>query len=129
VVELKILNGKKAGTQWVARRFPVQIGRSPTCELCLQEDGIWERHLEIHLQSPMGFVLSASPEALVALNGQLLKQAVLRSGDIIELGPVLIRFGLSATQQRGLRLREFLTWFALGLLCLGQIALIYWLLE
>ena len=40
-----------------------------------------------------------------------------------------MRFGLSATRQRSLRLREALTWLALAGLCFGQVALIYWLLE
>jgi len=42
---------------------------------------------------------------------------------------VKIRFWLSETRQKGLRLREFLTWAALTALCAGQVALIYALLR
>jgi len=38
-----------------------------------------------------------------------------------------MQFGLSPTRHRSLRLREVLTWIAFALLCLGQVALIYWL--
>jgi len=63
----------------------------------------------------------------VAVNGQRVQEAVLRNGDLIEAGSVKMRFGLSPAPQHSLRLREGLTWFALAVLCLGQVALIYWL--
>jgi hypothetical protein len=69
-------------------------------------------------------------EAFVAVNGQRLEQPlVLRNGDVIELGAVKLRFGLSPTRQRSLRFREAVTWIALAALCLGQVALIYWLAD
>jgi hypothetical protein len=49
-----------------------------------------------------------------------------------EGGPVegaQIRFGLSPTSPRNWRVREALTWIALVGLCLGQVALIYWVME
>jgi pSer/pThr/pTyr-binding forkhead associated (FHA) protein len=127
VIQLKILNGKQAGTEWVTRRFPVRIGRAPDAALSLEEDGIWDQHLEISLRPTEGFVLSAEPGALACLNSQPVQQAALRNGDLIELGAVKMQFGLSPTRHRSLRARELLTWIALALLCLGQVALIYWL--
>jgi len=127
VLQLRILNGKQAGTQWVARRFPVRIGRAPDADLTLDDDGIWDAHLEIDLRPPDGFSLSVEPGALAFLNNQPVQHAVLRNGDLIELGAVKIAFGLSPTRPRSLRAREVLTWLALTLLCLGEIALIYWL--
>jgi len=40
-----------------------------------------------------------------------------------------MHFALSPTRHRSLRIREALTWIALAALCLGQIALIYWLAQ
>jgi len=71
----------------------------------------------------------AHPRALTNINGQPVQQAFLRNGDLIEVGSLKIQFWLSATRQRGLRTREFLTWFALAALCVGQIVLIYGLLS
>ena len=129
MVQLQLLSGKHAGTTTLARRFPFVVGRNSTADLCLEQDGIWDRHLEVHLQIPDGFVLKSHPRALTSVNGQPVQQAFLRNGDLIELGPLKIQFWLSETRQRGLRTREFLTWFALAALCAGQIVLIYALLS
>ena len=129
MVQLKVLSGKQAGTATLARRFPFVVGRNRAADLCLEQDGIWDRHLELHLQIPDGFLLKAHPRALTSVNGQPVQQAFLRNGDLIEVGPLKILFSLSETRQRGFRTREFLTWFALAALCAGQIVLIYGLLS
>ena len=129
MVQLKVFSGKQAGTATLARRFPFVVGRNRAADLCLEQDGIWDRHLELHLQFTDGFLLKAHPRALTSVNGQPVQQAFLRNGDLIEVGPLKIQFWLSETRQRGLRTREFLTWFALAALCAVQILLIYALLN
>jgi pSer/pThr/pTyr-binding forkhead associated (FHA) protein len=129
MVQLKILSGKKAGATWNARRFPVRIGRSAHADLQLEEDGIWERHLMLDFNPAEGLILSAEPNALASVNGESVQQTVLRNGDLIELGSLKLQFWLSETRQRGLRLRESLTWAGIGVVCLGQGALIYWVLP
>jgi len=128
MVRLQVFSGQHPGTTF-ARRFPFVIGRNNNADLCLEQNGIWDRHLELHLQIPDGFLLKAHPQALTRVNGQPVQQAILRNGDFIELGALKIQFSLSETRQRGLRTREFLTWFALAALCAGQIVLIYALLK
>ena len=127
MLQLNVLTGRKAGTQWVARRFPVLVGRSPQAALVLDDPGVWDRHLEIALLDGEGLVLSAGTETFVSVNGQPIERAALRNGDVIELGSVKLRFYLSPTRQAGLGLREALTWTGLTLFCLGQVALVYWL--
>ena len=129
MVQLQILSGKQAGTDSVARRFPFRVGRAGSADLCLEEDGIWDQHLELNLITPEGFVLSAQPNALATVNGQRVEQTLLRNGDLIEIGSLKMRFWLSATRQIGLRFREWLTWGALVLLSIGQVCLVYWLLR
>jgi pSer/pThr/pTyr-binding forkhead associated (FHA) protein len=129
MVQFKILSGTKAGTTWVARRFPVRIGRSTTADLQLQESGIWDEHLRLDFQPSAGFILNALPDALVAVNGQTVHETALRNGDLIEIGSLKMQFWLSETRQSGLRLREWLTWFAIAAISFGQVALIYWLLS
>ena len=129
IVEFKILCGKKAGATWVARRFPVRVGRSPNCELRTDDEGVWDEHLRVQFEPAKGFVLEATPNALATINGQPLQRTVLRNGDLIEIGSVKMQFCLSETRQTGLRLREALTWAAIAGICLGQIGLIYWLLK
>jgi hypothetical protein len=129
MVQLKVFSGKHAGAATSVRHFPFVVGRNTSADLCLEQDGIWDRHLEFHLQFPEGFLLKAHPRALTSVNGQQVQEAFLRNGDLIEVGPLKIQFWLGETRQRGLRTREFLTWFSLAALCAGQIVLIYALLS
>jgi predicted component of type VI protein secretion system len=124
MVQLKILSGQKAGTTWVARRFPVRVGRAPTCDLQLEEHGVWNEHFHIDIHSAAGFVLETQPEALVTANGQPVQRMVLRNGDTLEIGALKLQFWLSEARQRGLRLSEWLVWALIASVILGQAALV-----
>ena len=129
MVQLKVLSGKKAGTIWVARRFPVRIGRSAASDLQLEEDGVWDEHLQLDFNPSVGIVLSAQADALASVNGQPVREAVLRNGDAIKIGALSMQFWLSETRQYGLRFREGLTWAGIAAISLSQVGLIYWLLH
>jgi hypothetical protein len=129
MVQLKVLSGKRAGTTWVARRFPVRIGRSGATDLQLEEVGVWDQHLQLDFDPAEGIVLTVQENALASVNGQPVQQAVLRNGDAIEIGSLRIQFWLSETRQAGLRLREGLTWAGIVAISLGQVGLIYWILR
>ena len=130
MVQLNLLSGKKAGTSWGTRRFPVRLGRAANADLRLEEDGVWDDHLRIEFNAREGYVLGTGAGALARVNGRPLeKPAPLRNGDLIEIGSLRMQFWLGEPRQRGLRLREWLTWLFIALICLGQIGLIYWLLQ
>ena len=129
MIQLQILSGKQAGTRWVARRFPVRIGRSPVSDLQLEEPGVWDEHLELTLDPGQGFHLNPQPNALVTVNGESAQATRLRNGDSIEIGSVQIRFWLAETRQRALRTREWFVWTVVAAISLGQVALVYWLLK
>lgn len=128
MVRLRILSGKSPGAEWTARRYPITIGRSRKSDLCLEENGVWDDHLKLELRG-QGFSLATAPNALASVNGQPVQSTILRNGDVIEIGSVKLQFWLAESRQRGLRLREGLTWIAIAAICLGQIGLIYWLLR
>ena len=128
MVQLSIVSGKTAGTSLVVRRFPVRIGRSPAADLRLEENGVWDKHLQIQFDRSEGLVLESADNALVSVNSQQVRRTVLRNGDRIELGSVALRFYLSEPRQTGLTLREGLTWAAIVAISIGQIGIIYWLL-
>lgn len=113
-----------AGAVWVARRFPVLIGRSPTAGLRSEDQGVWERHLQVDFDPIKGFVLTVQQGALASVNGQSVQQATLRNGDNIECGSLRIQFWLSPARQASLRFREAVAWIVLALIPAGQIALI-----
>ena len=128
MVQIKILTGKKAGSSWDARRFPVRIGRSTNSDLQLEEAGVWDDHLTLSLDPIEGFLLQTQPNALASINGHPAPHAVLRNGDTIEIGSVKLQFWMSELRQRGQTLREVFVWTLITAVCLAQIALAYWLL-
>ena len=89
---------------------------------------MWLEHLEISLRHAEGIFAAVPPNVLASVNGTVIQETRLRNGDVLELGAARFLFGLASTRQRSLRWREALTWLALAALCLGQVALIYWLL-
>jgi pSer/pThr/pTyr-binding forkhead associated (FHA) protein len=129
MVQFEILCGKKAGSSWDARRFPVRVGRSANSDLQLEEPGVWDDHLKVSLDPAEGFVVETQANAIAGINGQPVERAVLRNGDVIEIGSVKLQFWLSAPRQRGQGVREAFVWTLITLVCLAQIALVYWLLQ
>jgi pSer/pThr/pTyr-binding forkhead associated (FHA) protein len=129
MVQLSILSGKQAGSQWVARRFPIRIGRSAKADLRLDDPGVWDEHLQILLKPKEGYFLQAEKDALISVNGQPLRTGLLRNGDSIEFGASRLQFWLAESRQRGLGSREWLTWVGIALISLGQVSLVYWLLT
>jgi pSer/pThr/pTyr-binding forkhead associated (FHA) protein len=129
VVQLKVLSGKKAGTSWMARRFPVRIGRAQDCDLRLEDAGVWDQHLTLRLAPATGFSVKGESNALVRLNGEPISEAVLRNGDLIELGAARVQFWLSPVRQRALGLREALSWGVILAATAGQVYILYWLLA
>jgi pSer/pThr/pTyr-binding forkhead associated (FHA) protein len=129
MIQFNILSGKKAGTRTVARHFPFRIGRAVGNELQLEDDGVWDQHLTVEFNPQSGFNLITAPEALATVNGVTVQTMVLRNGDTITTGSVKIQFWLAAARQGSLRLRENFVWALLGLVTLGQFALLYWLVR
>lgn len=129
MVQFRILSGKKAGVLWIARRFPVRLGRAPGMELQLEQEGVWDEHLRVSFRPNEGFVLSTVGEALTNVNGEPVQEVLLRNGDIIDAGAAKLQFWLADARVSALRLRETATWAGIAAVFLAQIGLLYWLLS
>lgn len=127
MVQLKLLTGTQAGAVYVARRFPVRIGRSPRSHLRVQDEGVWEEHLELTLRPAEGYILHVEANALATLNGQPIREERLRNGDAIEIGSLKMRFWLSEPRQAGLGVREGFVWAGIAAVSLVQVGIVYWL--
>jgi predicted component of type VI protein secretion system len=128
VVQLQLLSGTRSGAVFRFTQFPIRAGREPGLDLTLEDAGVWQRHFQIDWREE-GLVLQVEPQALLSVNGAPVQSATLRNGDVITLGALRIRLGLSPVRQSSLALREWLTWLGLVALCLGQVALVYWLIR
>jgi hypothetical protein len=129
IVQLKILSGKKAGAVFVARRFPVHIGRAAAADLRLEDNGVWDQHLQLDFDRASGFILTARADAPASVNGQISQKTVLHNGDTIAIGSATMQFWLGETRQATLGLREALTWVGIAGVTAVQIVIIYWLLR
>jgi pSer/pThr/pTyr-binding forkhead associated (FHA) protein len=129
MVQFEVLSGQRRGAVAMARRFPWRIGRAARADLRLEESGIWDQHLTLKLDPAEGFRLSLCPEALATVNGVPFKEITLRNGDLIEVGPVKLRFWLAEPRRSGLRGREWFTWCLLLAVSGAQVALVYWLQQ
>jgi len=105
------------------------VGRSSNAGLKLEDPGVWDEHFTIHLGPDAQLEMHSGPGATSYLNGTPLETSVLRNGDLIKIGAVEMRFGLSPTRQRSFVARELFVWVGLTVISLGQVALIYWLLQ
>ena len=129
MIQLKILSGKMAGTSFVARHFPVHLGRAAGNDLQLEEPGVWDEHFQITLAGKDGFIVETHTDALTTVNGQPAQQSHLRNGDLIEIGSLKIQFWLAEAPQRSLKIRETLVWAMVATVTLLQLVLIYWLIR
>jgi pSer/pThr/pTyr-binding forkhead associated (FHA) protein len=129
MVQLKVLSGKMAGGNVVARRFPVHIGRAPTNQVRLDDPGVWDSHARLTLHKREGYFIEAEPNALLTVNGTPAQITVLRNGDEIGLGSARLQFWLAETTSRGLKGREMFTWFLITVISLTQVALVYYLIQ
>lgn len=129
MVQFQILSGKQAGNRWIARRFPVRIGRAAANDLRLEEEGVWDRHCEVNLDPAAGFVLSVQSQAILIVNHEPVQTACLRNGDSVELGSVRLRFWLADPVVRTFRVREWFVWTLVTAIGIGEVALICWLLR
>jgi len=129
MIQLKILSGRMAGTTFVARHFPVRVGRAASADLQLEEPGVWDEHFQISLAGQEGFVVETQTDALATVNGQPAQQTPLRNGDLIEIGSLKIQFWLGEAPQKALKIREALVWTMVAFVTLLQLGLIYWLIQ
>ena len=121
MVQLRVLNGSRAGTAFVASRFPVTIGRAGGDDFQVIDPGVWEQHLQLDFQVPDGFRLRRLGQGRASVNGTEFDELVLRNGDVIDLGAAKLQFWLGEVRQSNNRLRESLFWLALAGLVIFEV--------
>ncbi|PWU16694.1 MAG: hypothetical protein C5B50_13070 [Verrucomicrobia bacterium] len=128
-VRLAILSGRKTGSSWQTNQFPLTVGRDTAADLVIEEEGVWDQHLQIDLQPANSFGLRARPEAAVSVNDQPAQEVPLRNGDIIGLGSVKLQFWLAEPRRPRSRGGDVLTWIGIAAAAIAQIGLIVLLLR
>ncbi len=124
MIQLRILSGQLAGETIFVRQFPFGIGRSAQDDLRLDDDGVWENHLNIKFNKREGFILKTAAEAFCAVNDEPQNSVRLRNGDVISFGSAKIQFWLAPAKLRGLKLRELFVWLLLLGLTVWQLIVV-----
>lgn len=96
---LEILNGGFEGMTYDLEAEEVVIGRNPTTDITLLDEGISREHaLILYDEDVPGFVIEdlASTNG-TKLNGKRVRSAPLSEGDQIQIGQTLFRFVLQKT--------------------------------
>ena len=128
MIQLQVIAGASAGQRFEASKFPISVGRDASCAVALSDPGVFSRHFEIHFTAD-GFSLIPVGDAVTTLNGSRVEGGFLRNGDEITAGYAKLQFWLGALPQRGLKLREALTWLLVAAVACAQVYLLYRLLA
>ena len=127
MTKLLIESGRRAGEIIHITKFPWSIGRNSSMNLHLDDEGIWDKHVEIVLKEGSGFYAVVPSSVRALINRVPFTENLLRNGDILQLGAVRIQFRFAETQLRQWKVRELFFWISIVLLFLFQITIIYWL--
>ncbi len=84
---MRLLVGDGAGRVYVLDRRDTAIGRDPSCQIRLEDEGVAEHHAVVQAITRR-HVLVVDPEGIgvTRINGQLVENAPLSDGDIVMLG-------------------------------------------
>ncbi len=89
---LWVLEGPHAGTQ-LELEGELTIGRSPTCELVVEDSNVSRRHAQLVLDAGTATLIDLGSRNGTLLNGvHLAGKAGLKPGDRIQVGPVVLAF-------------------------------------
>jgi hypothetical protein len=127
MIQFVLLSGKTAGAAWVARRFPVRVGRAVGNDLRLDASGVYDRHFEVDATPGQALELSVIEPALANVNGQPVMRCALRHGDLVEAGSARLRFWLAPTHQTRLWVSQASVWVAWSAVLVAQLILLRWL--
>lgn len=108
----------------VAATFPFTIGSSSDADLRIEGHGVWDRHVLIELDSAtQRFTCSAVGSALLLINGETIRKAPLRNGDVLQLGSATVEVSLAPVPQHRLKFIEFGVWALLGIVAILEAVL------
>jgi len=93
---LEIRNGEFAGMTYELRADETLIGRNPTTDITLLDDGISREHALILVDEAEGRHVIEDLQSTngTKVNGKRVRSAILAEGDQIQIGQTLFRFVL-----------------------------------
>ena len=96
---LEILNGGFEGMSYDLDDQEILIGRNPTTNITLLDEGISREHALVHYDDETASYMIEDLASTngIKLNGKRVRSAALREGDEIQIGQTLFRFLVKET--------------------------------
>jgi len=98
------------------RRFPAVLGRDPSCEVQVEQPGVWRQHVRLELDPDDGIHVVICQDAVARHNGVVLERARFRQGDVLEFGGATARLWFTPVNRKSVVFREIFLWCVLALL-------------
>ena len=109
---------------------PFSIGRESSADFQLGGAGIWENHASILLSEEGRPIVSIHEEASCLLNDEVIHgDRVLKPGDILKIGEILLRFDLSECAQKSSLFQEGCVYILTSAFVISQFFCVYFLLD
>jgi hypothetical protein len=89
---LLIMRGPKAGTQYLLEKSVTSAGRSPDCDIYLDDATVSRRHVEFRVQNGRVKVVDLDSLNQTYVNQDAINSALLSDGDEIQIGKFRLVF-------------------------------------
>jgi len=89
---LIVLSGPRLGTRSVLGESPIEIGRSPACQLILDADSVSRRHARIEWNGSEHRLIDLGSTNGTFVNGKRVTDRVLKDGDRVGIGKLQLKY-------------------------------------
>lgn len=124
---LAALDGKHRGNRFEIAKDSFVLGKNPHADLHLTEAGVWKDHAQIEIFDEKGPKIFRLGEGILIINSEATDIAILRNGDLIQIGGASFRFGISPAQRRRCSFPHRLVWICILFVIFAEIFFILWL--
>ncbi len=92
-VIITILNGPQSGVAYKLVGQKLTIGRSPDSHIVLQDNKSSRLHAIMEMRNGQYWITDQGSQNGIVINGTVVRESILKSGDQITVGETMIRFG------------------------------------
>jgi pSer/pThr/pTyr-binding forkhead associated (FHA) protein len=88
---LRVTAGAMAGTAFRVAGPSIVVGRSPDCTIAIADPSLSRQHFELASDAGVWRVRDLDSRNGISVNGKIVARAVVRAGDEIRAGDVIVR--------------------------------------
>lgn len=124
--QLTALEGENHGGRFFLGKASFVLGKNPNADLQLKEAGVWNDHVRIEVSEREPRIRRLG-EGILILNSEPTDLAVLRNGDLIQIGGAKFIFEVSPPKRRPFHVQHFLLWGMIVFIAFSEMILILWI--